>query len=69
MPKMKTVKSAAKRFRATKTGKFKRSKAYGRHLLSSKSPKRRRKLRKAGLISKSETARVELMLPYGKKFG
>ena len=68
MPKLKTNKAASKRFRATKTGKFKRSRAFGRHLMSSKSPKRCRKIRKAGILGPEEQRRVERMLPYGKKF-
>lgn len=64
MPKMKTRKCAAKRFRVTKSGKFKRSKAFGAHLLSGKSPKRRRGLRKSTLIGASDQKRVKAMLPY-----
>ncbi len=62
MPKIKTNKSAAKRFRVTATGKIKYSKAGGRHLLSSKSRKRKRHLRKGGVLGKAETKRVKLML-------
>jgi large subunit ribosomal protein L35 len=64
MPKMKTNSSAAKRFRVTKSGKFKRSKAYTRHLKAAKSSKRRRNLRKAGMSSSSDAHRIERMLPY-----
>ena len=62
---MKTNKSAAKRFRSTKSGKFKRKSAFAAHLLTGKSPKRRRKLRKTSLLSEVDTARVKRMLPYG----
>jgi len=65
MPKLKTNKSAAKRFKSTKSGKFKRSKAFGAHLLTSKSAKRRRNLRKAGMLSTADEKRVKGMLPYG----
>jgi large subunit ribosomal protein L35 len=62
MPKQKTNKSAAKRFRKTSSGKYKYSKAGSGHLLSSKSRKRKRNLRKAGVLSKAETKRVNAML-------
>lgn len=62
MPKMKTNRGAAKRFKKTGKGKIKRVKAYASHLLSSKSTKRKRSLRKATLVSKAETGRVKRML-------
>lgn len=64
MPKMKTRRSAAKRFRVTGTGKFRRYKAYKSHLLGKKSAKRKRGLRRPGLVSKSDLRRVRRMLPY-----
>ncbi|HHV15019.1 MAG TPA: 50S ribosomal protein L35 [Gelria sp.] len=64
MPKMKTHRGAAKRFKKTGTGKIKRSKAYASHLLGSKSPKRKRNLRKSGLVSKQETKRISKLIPY-----
>lgn len=64
MPKIKTRRSAAKRFKVTGSGQFKRSKAYKSHILEKKSPARKRNLRKAALISKSDLDRVEKMLPY-----
>lgn len=64
MPKMKSNRSAMKRFRITKSGKFKRSNAFTRHLKSGKSAKRRRNLRKGGMISDSDMARVKLLLPH-----
>lgn len=63
MPKMKTHKGAAKRFKKTGSGKFKRSRAYASHILEKKSPKRKRRLRKSSLVSSSETKRVLRMLP------
>ena len=64
MPKMKTRRAAAKRFKITGSGEFKRSKSIHSHILESKSPKRKRNLRKAGLVSKSDHERVRKMLPY-----
>jgi large subunit ribosomal protein L35 len=64
MPKMKTHRGAAKRFKKTGSGKVKRSKAYASHLLGNKSPKRKRNLRKAGLVSKEETKRISRLIPY-----
>lgn len=64
MPKMKTRRAAAKRFTATGTGKFKRNKAYKRHILEKKSPKRKRNMRKAALITAADHERVRRMLPY-----
>ncbi len=64
MPKMKTHRGAAKRFKKTSTGKIKRSKAYKSHLLGSKTSKRKRKLRKPGLVSKQETKRISKLIPY-----
>lgn len=64
MPKMKTNKAAAKRFRMTKNGKLKRNKAFGAHLLTGKSAKRRRNLRRATMLTAADTKRVKAMLPY-----
>lgn len=64
MPKLKTNKSAAKRFSRTKNGSFKRHHAYARHLMSSKTPKRRRNLRQSALVSSEEIPRIKRLLPY-----
>jgi large subunit ribosomal protein L35 len=64
MPKIKTVRGAAKRFRKTASGKLKRHHAYKTHILNKMSPKRRRNLRKASLISKADLPRVKRMVPY-----
>lgn len=64
MPKMKTRRSAAKRFKKTASGQFKRSHSFKRHILEKKSPARKRALRKAALVSKSDHERVVKMLPY-----
>ncbi|UCD63404.1 MAG: 50S ribosomal protein L35 [Candidatus Zixiibacteriota bacterium] len=63
MPKIRTQRGAAKRFKKTGTGKFKRNKAFKSHILTKKSPKRKRKLRKSTLVSKPDTKRVRRMLP------
>lgn len=62
MPKMKTNRGAAKRFKKTARGKFKRNKAFRGHLLSKKSAKRKRSLRKAGLIDKADKDKVRRLL-------
>jgi len=64
MPKMKTHKSSAKRFTVIKSGKIKRSKAYKSHILTKKTAKRKRNLRKSTLVSSAETSRVKVLLPY-----
>lgn len=66
MPKLKTHKGAAKRFRVTATGKIKRGHSHARHILTKKSNKRKRLLDIDGLVSKSDQKRVEAMLPYGR---
>jgi len=62
---MKTKRAAAKRFKATKSGHFKRGKAYSSHIFTHKTTKRKRRLRKTDYISKSDEKRVQHMLPYG----
>ncbi len=64
MPKMKTNRGAAKRFKATGSGKIKRNKAYSSHILTKKSTKRKRNLRKSGLVSAADRRSVKRMLPY-----
>lgn len=64
MPKIKTRRSAAKRFKVTGTGEFKRAHSYKQHILEKKPSSRKRNLRKAGLVSKSDHDRVVKMLPY-----
>ena len=60
----KTKKAVAKRFKVTATGKVLRSKASRRHLLSSKSAKRKRKLAKAGLVHETDLDRIRRALPF-----
>ena len=64
MPKLKTRRAAAKRFNTTGTGKIKRMKPYKSHILESKSPKRKRNLRKATLVSKTMTESVRKMCQF-----
>ena len=64
MPKIKTRRAAAKRFTVTGSGEFKRNKAFKRHILEKKSPKRKRNMRKAALITAADHERVKRMLPY-----
>ncbi len=64
MPKMKTRKAAAKRYKVTGSGKVKYKKQGLRHILTKKSTKRKRNLRHAGLLSEAETEKVRKMMPY-----
>ncbi|MBI1805357.1 MAG: 50S ribosomal protein L35 [Ignavibacteriae bacterium] len=62
MPKMKTNSGAKKRFTTTASGKLKRHKAFRSHILSSKSQKRKRHLRKATLVSPEEQRRLHILI-------
>ena len=64
MPKMKTHKSSAKRFKVSSSGKIIRSKAFKSHILTKKSAKRKRNLRKDTTISSAEVKKVKVLLPY-----
>ena len=64
MPKMKTNRSAAKRFALTGTGKLKRNKAYKRHILTKKSTKTKRNLRKAAMTDQTNVKNMKKILPY-----
>lgn len=64
MPKIKTKRSAAKRFKITNKGKIKRFRAFHSHLAQSKNPKRRRRLRKHTYISKEDEKNIKKLLPY-----
>ena len=61
---MKTHRGAAKRFRKTGTGKLKRAKAFKSHILTKKSPKRKRNLRKAGYLNSTQEKIMKKLLPY-----
>lgn len=67
MPKMKTHRGAAKRFKSTASGRFKRGKAYKSHILTKKTTKRKRQLDTPTLVSQADHDRVAAMLPYGSK--
>ncbi len=64
MPKIKTNRSAAKRFKKTSTGKLKRMKAYKSHILTKKSTKRKRNLRKAAMTDSTNVQNMKKLLPY-----
>ena len=64
MPKMKTSRAAAKRFKVTGTGKLKRAKAYKSHILTKKSAKRKRNLRKATLTDGTNIKTMKKIMPY-----
>ena len=66
MPKLKTHKGAAKRFRLTATGKVKRGHSHARHILTSKTAKRKRLLDIDGIVAKADEQLVKRMLPYGR---
>ena len=63
MPKMKTSKSAAKRFKLTGTGKLKRNKAYKRHILTKKTRKNKRNLRKPAMVDATNIKTMKKILP------
>jgi large subunit ribosomal protein L35 len=64
MPKLKTHRGAAKRFKKTGTGKFTRGAAFKRHILTSKTTKRKRALRGSHAVSEPDQDRIARMLPY-----
>ena len=64
MPKMKTKKGAAKRFKVRGSGSIKRGGAYKRHILTKKTTKRKRQMRRRSAVDHTNTAAVRAMLPY-----
>lgn len=64
MPKMKTNRGAAKRFKLTGSGQIKRSKAFTSHILTKKTTKRKRNLRKSGLVDSTDIKGIRRILPY-----
>lgn len=62
MPKMKTHRGAAKRFKRTGSGKIKRSHAFTSHILEKKSPKRKRNLRKSAIMVKGDAKRIDQLI-------
>jgi large subunit ribosomal protein L35 len=64
VPKIKTNRAAAKRFRVTGSGKIKRNKGFKRHILSSKGKKRKRQPRKATTVAAVESRNIRRLIPY-----
>lgn len=64
MPKIKTHSGAKKRFKLTSSGKIKRKKAFSRHILTKKSPKKKRNLRQSGTLNDTDTKRIKKLIPY-----
>nr|WP_122011762.1 50S ribosomal protein L35 [Maliibacterium massiliense] len=64
MPKMKTRRAAAKRFKLTGTGKIKRAKAFKSHLLNGKTTKRKRNLRKGTYVDQTVEGNIRKLIPY-----
>ena len=64
MPKIKTKRAAAKRFKLTGNGKLKRNKAYKRHILTKKTTKRKRNLRKPAITDETNVKNMKKILPY-----
>ena len=64
MPKIKTNRAAAKRFRKTGSGKFAFSKSHASHILTKKTAKRKRQLRKSQILDSANLKTIKLMLPY-----
>jgi large subunit ribosomal protein L35 len=64
MPKIKSHRGAAKRFKRTAKGKFLRSKAFKRHILTSKPTRRKRHLRGTQVVDKADAGKLKRMLPY-----
>ena len=64
MPKIKTHRGAAKRFSLTGTGKVKRNKAYTSHILTTKTRKRKRNLRKSTVLDERDTFGIKRLIPY-----
>ncbi|MDY0298007.1 MAG: 50S ribosomal protein L35 [Acidobacteriota bacterium] len=65
MPKLKTHRGAKKRFRFTGSGKIRRNRAFASHILTKKSAKRKRNLRKSTIVVKEEAKQMKNLLPYG----
>lgn len=64
MPKIKTNRGAAKRFSRTGTGKIRRRRAYHSHILTTKSPKRKRRLRSGTVVSSVDAKNIRRLIPY-----
>jgi large subunit ribosomal protein L35 len=64
MPKLKTNRGAAKRFKPSGSGRFQRAQSHRRHILTKKSSKRKRQLRSPAVVAEADTSAVRRMLPY-----
>jgi large subunit ribosomal protein L35 len=64
MPKMKTNRGAAKRFKRTGSGKVRRNSAFTSHILTSKTTKRKRNLRKSSIMAPADAKRIKVLIPY-----
>ncbi len=64
MPKIKTNRGAAKRFKLTATGKLKRKRAYHSHILTKKTTKQKRHLRQGALVDATNAPNIKRILPY-----
>ncbi len=64
MPKLKTRRGAAKRFKVTGSGKVRRKRAYLRHILSTKTRKQKRRLRQPALVSATDVRAIKRLIPY-----
>ncbi|MBT5471843.1 MAG: 50S ribosomal protein L35 [Nitrospina sp.] len=64
MPKMKSNKGAAKRFKRTGSGKIRRNSAFTSHILTSKTTKRKRNLRKSSMMAPADAKRIKVLIPY-----
>ena len=64
MPKMKSNSGAAKRFKRTGSGKIRKNSAFTSHILTTKTTKRKRNLRKASIMAPSDAKRIKVLIPY-----
>ena len=65
MPKIRTSRTAAKRFKVTKSGKVKFKHAYARHMFTGKNPSQKARLRRTGILGKADAEKIKIMMPYG----
>ena len=64
MPKMKTNRGAAKRFKKTGSGKIRKNSAFTSHILTTKTTKRKRNLRKSSIMAPADAKRIKVLIPY-----
>jgi len=64
MPKIRTSRTAAKRFKISKSGKVKFKHAYARHMFSANNPKQKARLRRTGILGKADAAKILAVMPY-----